>query len=60
MIVKTKKAMKRRVGGQICYRESGRVRTDAKGIAEHGLGAAHRSRKAKAATGSPVIVTGYR
>ena len=52
--------MKRRVSSQICYRESDKVRTGAKGTAENGLGAAHRSCYAKAATGAPVIVTDYR
>ena len=54
------KAVKRRVGSQICYRESEKVRTDTEETAENGLGAAHRSCHAKAAPGAPVTVTGYR
>jgi len=36
------------------------VRTGAKGTIENGLGAAYRSCYAKATTGAPVTVTGYR
>ena len=57
---KSRKAMKRRVSGQICYRESEKVRTGAEGIAENGLGAAYRSVYAKATTGAPVTVIDYR
>lgn len=52
--------MKRRVSSYICYRESGQVKAGTKGIAENGLGAAYRSCYAKATTGAPVTVTGYR
>lgn len=36
------------------------VRTDTEGTAENGLGAAYRSKYAKATTGAPVTVTDYR
>lgn len=43
--------MKRRVSGQICYRESVWVRADTEGTAENGLGAAHRSFEASGYSG---------
>ena len=54
------KAMKRRVSSEICYRESEAVRADTEGTTENGLGAAYRSRCAKATTGAPVTVIDYR
>ena len=54
------KAMKRKVSGAICHRESGLVGPDAEGTAENGLRAAYRGDCAKATTGSPVIVIDYR
>lgn len=54
------KAEKRRVNSWICHREPGQVGTGTEETAENGLGAAHRSCNAKAATGTPVIVPGYR